>query len=73
MCRIHNLGCGADQYPRMISVANQKGKYLAKKLNRIVKNKPSPEAFEFQNLGTLAYLGNWCDDPSHVVCHKLIT
>lgn len=42
-----------------IAVANQKGKYLAKKLNKIVKDQDSPKPFEFHNSGSLAYIGNW--------------
>lgn len=42
-----------------IVVANQKGKYLAKKLNKIVKDQDSPKPFEFHNSGSLAYIGNW--------------
>ncbi|ETW77361.1 hypothetical protein HETIRDRAFT_65511 [Heterobasidion irregulare TC 32-1] len=45
--------------PATAQVANQKAKYLTKKLNRIVKDKASPEPFEFKNLGSLAYLGDW--------------
>jgi NADH dehydrogenase FAD-containing subunit len=40
-------------------VANQKGKYLAKKLNKIVKDQDSPKPFVFQNQGSLAYIGDW--------------
>ena len=43
----------------MLLVANQKAKYLAKKLNKIAKDKASPAAFEFHNQGSLAYIGNW--------------
>ncbi|KAI0046593.1 hypothetical protein FA95DRAFT_1573071, partial [Auriscalpium vulgare] len=45
--------------PATAQVANQKGKYVSTKLNKIVKEKESPEPFEFQNLGTLAYIGDW--------------
>jgi len=41
------------------AVANQKAIYLAKKLNRIVKDRASPKPFEFHNLGSLAYIGDW--------------
>lgn len=40
-------------------VANQKGLYLVKKLNRLSDNKSLGKPFEFHNLGSLAYLGNW--------------
>ncbi|TFY65769.1 hypothetical protein EVG20_g5323 [Dentipellis fragilis] len=45
--------------PATAQVANQKARYLTKKLNRIVKDKDAPEPFEFHNQGTLAYLGDW--------------
>lgn len=41
-------------------MANQKAVYLYKKLNTIVKDKEHVTPFEFQNKGTLAYLGDWC-------------
>jgi NADH dehydrogenase FAD-containing subunit len=41
------------------AVANQKAKYLAKKLNKIVKDQDSPKPFVFQNQGSLAYIGDW--------------
>ena len=44
----------------MLQVANQKAKYLVKKLNKIAKDKASPAPFEFHNQGSLAYIGNWC-------------
>ena len=42
-----------------MTVANQKAKYLWHKLNRIGRDKPSPEAFQFHNAGSLAYVGGW--------------
>ncbi|TFY82516.1 hypothetical protein EWM64_g1499 [Hericium alpestre] len=45
--------------PATAQVASQKAKYLAKALNRIVKDKDVSEPFEFSNQGTLAYLGDW--------------
>jgi NADH dehydrogenase FAD-containing subunit len=42
-----------------IAVANQKAKYIVKKLNKIIKNQNSPKQFEFHNQGSLAYIGNW--------------
>lgn len=44
----------------VLLVANQKAKYLVKKLNKIAKDKASPAPFEFHNQGSLAYIGNWC-------------
>lgn len=40
-------------------VANQKAKYLYKKLNKIVKDKAHEDPFVFHNMGSLAYLGDW--------------
>jgi len=45
--------------PATAQVANQKAIYLAKKLNKIVKDHESPKPFEFHNQGSLAYIGNW--------------
>ncbi|KAK7053379.1 hypothetical protein VNI00_004005 [Paramarasmius palmivorus] len=45
--------------PATAQVANQKAAYLAKKLNRIVKDKDHTEPFKFNNKGSLAYIGNW--------------
>lgn len=42
------------------AVANQKARYLSKKLNRIVRDKEHTEPFEFFNQGSLAYIGDWC-------------
>lgn len=41
------------------SVANQKGRYAAKKLNKLVKDRDYTEAFVFKNQGSLAYIGDW--------------
>ena len=41
------------------AVANQKARYLSKKLNRIVRDKEHTEPFEFFNQGSMAYLGDW--------------
>ncbi|KAG1732120.1 NDE1, mitochondrial external NADH dehydrogenase [Suillus lakei] len=46
-------------HPATAQVANQKGKYLAQKLNKIVKDQEHTKPFEFQNQGSLAYLGDW--------------
>ncbi|KAG1742979.1 FAD/NAD(P)-binding domain-containing protein [Suillus occidentalis] len=46
-------------HPATAQVANQKGKYLARKLNKIVKDQEHTKPFEFQNQGSLAYLGDW--------------
>lgn len=40
-------------------VANQKGRYLAIHLNKIVKGRKSDKPFEFHNMGSLAYIGDW--------------
>ncbi|KAL0946228.1 hypothetical protein HGRIS_012487 [Hohenbuehelia grisea] len=45
--------------PATAQVANQKAKYLTKKLNKLVKDQDSPKPFEFHNQGSLAYIGNW--------------
>ncbi|KAF9224927.1 NDE1, mitochondrial external NADH dehydrogenase [Gyrodon lividus] len=45
--------------PATAQVANQKAKYLAKKLNKIVKEQEHAKPFEFHNQGSLAYLGDW--------------
>lgn len=45
--------------PATAQVANQKAKYLAQKLNKIVKDQEHTKPFEFQNQGSLAYLGDW--------------
>ena len=42
------------------TVANQKAKYMVKKLNKIVKDQEHTTPFEFHNQGSLAYLGDWC-------------
>jgi len=44
-----------------LAVANQKAKYLGKKLNKIVKDQDHSEPFEFHNQGSLAYIGDWYD------------
>jgi NADH dehydrogenase FAD-containing subunit len=43
----------------MLLVANQKAKYLVKKLNKIAKDQEFSAPFEFHNQGSLAYIGNW--------------
>ncbi|KAG1740488.1 NDE1, mitochondrial external NADH dehydrogenase [Suillus paluster] len=45
--------------PATAQVANQKGRYLAQKLNKIVKDQEHTKPFEFHNKGSLAYLGDW--------------
>jgi NADH dehydrogenase FAD-containing subunit len=45
--------------PFFCTVANQKAKYLTKKLNKIVKGKEHSEPFVFHNMGSLAYVGDW--------------
>ena len=44
----------------ILPVANQKAKYLVKKLNKIAKDQEFSTPFEFHNQGSLAYIGNWC-------------
>ncbi|TFK36642.1 pyridine nucleotide-disulfide oxidoreductase-domain-containing protein [Crucibulum laeve] len=45
--------------PATAQVANQKAKYIVKKLNKLAKEQESPEPFAFHNQGSLAYIGNW--------------
>ncbi|TFY57741.1 hypothetical protein EVJ58_g6846 [Rhodofomes roseus] len=45
--------------PATAQVANQKAKYLWKKLNAVVKERPAQEPFRFHNAGSLAYIGDW--------------
>ncbi|KAI0922922.1 hypothetical protein AcW1_002560 [Taiwanofungus camphoratus] len=45
--------------PATAQVANQKAKYMYKKLNKLIRDRPQNEPFKFQNAGSLAYLGNW--------------
>ncbi|KZT39017.1 FAD/NAD(P)-binding domain-containing protein [Sistotremastrum suecicum HHB10207 ss-3] len=45
--------------PATAQVAGQKARYVTKKLNKIIRDKPSPSEFVFRNMGSLAYLGNW--------------
>ncbi|KIK61346.1 hypothetical protein GYMLUDRAFT_42931 [Collybiopsis luxurians FD-317 M1] len=45
--------------PATAQVANQQAKYLYKKLNKIIKDRPAESPFEFHNQGSLAYIGNW--------------
>ncbi|EGO01244.1 NDE1, mitochondrial external NADH dehydrogenase [Serpula lacrymans var. lacrymans S7.3] len=45
--------------PATAQVANQKAKYLVKKLNKIVKDQEHTKPFEFLDLGSMAYLGDW--------------
>ena len=54
------MGCGLIVLTHLFTVANQKGKYLAQKLNKIVKDQEHTKPFEFHNQGSLAYLGDWC-------------
>ncbi|TFK51238.1 NDE1, mitochondrial external NADH dehydrogenase [Heliocybe sulcata] len=43
--------------PATAQVANQKGKYLVKKLNRMLEGQDTSAPFKWRNLGTLAYVG----------------
>ncbi|KAL1748283.1 pyridine nucleotide-disulfide oxidoreductase-domain-containing protein [Schizophyllum fasciatum] len=45
--------------PATAQVANQQAKYLTRQLNRIAKDKSVDRVFEFHNMGSLAYIGNW--------------
>ncbi|OCH92738.1 FAD/NAD-P-binding domain-containing protein [Obba rivulosa] len=49
--------------PATAQVANQKAKYLTKRLNALIKERAQspgePEPFRFHNAGSLAYLGDW--------------
>lgn len=45
--------------PLRVVVANQKAKYLTKRLNKLIKGKEHTEEFVFHNAGSLAYLGDW--------------
>ncbi|KAI0342422.1 FAD/NAD(P)-binding domain-containing protein [Trametopsis cervina] len=45
--------------PATAQVANQKAKYLTKRLNKLIKGKEHLEPFVFHNAGSLAYLGDW--------------
>ena len=43
------------------TVASQKAKYTARVLNRLVRDRPLTDAFQFRSQGNLAYLGDWYD------------
>ncbi|KZT63442.1 FAD/NAD(P)-binding domain-containing protein [Daedalea quercina L-15889] len=45
--------------PATAQVANQKAKYLWKKLNALGKGRPAGDPFRFHNAGSLAYVGDW--------------
>ncbi|KAK7042308.1 FAD/NAD(P)-binding domain-containing protein [Favolaschia claudopus] len=45
--------------PATAQVANQKAQYLVNKLNKLVKDQPSSKPFQFENQGSLAYIGDW--------------
>ncbi|OBZ66693.1 putative NADH dehydrogenase [Grifola frondosa] len=45
--------------PATAQVANQKAKYVTKKLNDIIKERAHTKPFEFHNAGSLAYVGDW--------------
>ncbi|KAF9238109.1 FAD/NAD(P)-binding domain-containing protein [Melanogaster broomeanus] len=57
--------------PATAQVANQKAKYLVKKLNKIVKDQEHTKPFEFHNQGSLAYLGD-CPFPLMQAYRKAI-
>ena len=52
---------GHDPLPATAQVANQQAKYLARKLNRIIRDADmsKEKEFKFQNAGSLAYVGDW--------------
>ncbi|KAI0711767.1 FAD/NAD-P-binding domain-containing protein [Fomitopsis betulina] len=45
--------------PATAQVANQKAKYLWRKLNQIGRDRPATDPFQFHNAGSLAYVGGW--------------
>lgn len=45
--------------PATAQVASQKGRFLASHLNNLAKGKESTKPFEFHNMGSLAYIGDW--------------
>ncbi|EJD00157.1 FAD/NAD-binding domain-containing protein [Fomitiporia mediterranea MF3/22] len=45
--------------PATAQVASQKAKYVTRVLNRLVRDRPTEEPFQFRNRGSLAYLGDW--------------
>ncbi|CAK5278386.1 unnamed protein product [Mycena citricolor] len=60
--------------PATAQVASQKAKYVVKKVNKLAKEKTSPEPFKFENQGSLAYIGDWraiYDSPSQDKDHIL--
>ncbi|KAL8291972.1 hypothetical protein RQP46_001438 [Phenoliferia psychrophenolica] len=40
-------------------LANQQAKYVAKLLNAEIKQRPTPDPFEFKSAGIMTYVGNW--------------
>ncbi|KAJ6481786.1 NDE1, mitochondrial external NADH dehydrogenase [Mycena sanguinolenta] len=45
--------------PATAQVANQKAQYLVKKLNKLGRGQDALNPFKFENLGSLAYIGDW--------------
>jgi len=45
--------------PATAQVAYQKAQYLTKKLEALGKDKEFNQSFEFHNMGSLAYVGDW--------------
>ncbi|THH02946.1 hypothetical protein EW145_g6668 [Phellinidium pouzarii] len=45
--------------PATAQVASQKAKYVTGVLNRLVRDRPTTDAFHFRSQGNLAYLGDW--------------
>ena len=48
-----------EPLPATAQVANQQAKYLARRLNALVRGRAPGGAFKFQNAGSLAYVGGW--------------
>ena len=52
-----------------LPVANQKAKYLVKKLNKIAKDQEFSAPLKFHNQASLAYIGNWCVFYKFLIIH----
>ena len=49
-----------EPLPATAQVANQQAKYLARRLNRLIRtDRDDAKPFVFQNAGSLAYVGDW--------------
>ncbi|KIJ37058.1 hypothetical protein M422DRAFT_69478 [Sphaerobolus stellatus SS14] len=49
----------SGRLPATAQVAYQEAKYVAKNLNTLAKGRKPAKSFEFNNMGSLAYLGDW--------------